>query len=571
MFILVFLNTGLLYAQKSKRAKGKGKKAKIETITDFEMDPATQLKVDKLYVEACTHMIRGDVRSAKDDFEEVLLFDPGNHAAMYNIAKLAYEQREYDRALNFGKAALDRDPNNYWYYNILEQTYESQGNYLQAIEVQQELIRRFPQKLRDQLHLATLHERAGKYDLALEHLNKIEAKFGPKEQVSRRKYQLYRHQEELGKALAATDMLIGINPRNRRYYQWQYEIYKELGREEEGVASLKRLLEKEPNNGFALLSLADYYKSQNDVAVSDEYLFRAFSNPEIEVEGKVDIMQQLLDLADKEPEVVLRIKRLSKIFVENHPDIAETYRIQAEVFLLDQKADSASKYFRRSLALEPDQLTLWERMLAGAFRLGDYRQLQKDSEESLEFFPNQPSFLFYYGVANSRMGDYRSATYALQKIRKIGTDKKLAIQAKAELAYIDQRKGNPAKAEQSLAESLQEATDNPFILQIYAQSLVERRQKLDLAQKMINKAIEARPFMTDYQATYGWVLYLLNRTKEAEEWLKKAATNSKTPLVLEHYGDVLYRLGQKEAAQIQWQKAIDAGAKDLHIQQKMQN
>lgn len=569
---LVFFSPLTIHAQKKgKKGKGKGKGEINQIVGKPTPSAAIRLRVDKIFVEACTQMIRGDLKAATDHFEEVLTYDPVNHAAMYNIAKLAHEERDYPRALNYSKAALDIDPGNYWYYHLLQQTYEKQGNYERAIEVLEKLVQQFPSNLDDQLHLATLYERASKFKEALDHLNALEERFGPKEQASRRKYQLYKQQGELEKALEETKTLVRLNPTNSRYYQWQYESYQALNKPEEGIEALKTLLERDSNNGFALLTLADYYKSTGDLATSDQYLFQAFANEDIDAEGKIDIVKQLLTYVDKEPEVIPRITELSKILVKTHPNHAGTHSMHAEVFLLNAQADSASFYFRKSLAEEPNQISLWERMLEGSFRLGNYAQLQKDAEESLEFFPNQLSFLFYFGVANSRLEDYRAANYALEKIQKIGTDQQLTQQVKAELAYIAQRQDKVSDANQIFEQLYQEAPENTFILHTYAQSLIDQGQKLDLAQKMMNKAIESQPNFAGYQATYGWILFLRGKTEEAESWLQKSANRLKNPQVFERFGDVLQKLGKKEAATKQWQKAIDAGAKHIDLQQKQQN
>ena len=64
---------------------------------------------------------------------------------------------------------------------------------------------------------------------------------------------------------------------------------------------------------------------------------------------------------------------------------------------------------------------------------------------------------------------------------------------------------------------------------------------------MSKQCVELSPNQPTYQDTYGWVLYKLKRFNEAEEWLKKAVEgDDKSPVVIEHYGDVLYQLNQKK-------------------------
>ncbi|RMG19504.1 MAG: hypothetical protein D6730_21420 [Bacteroidetes bacterium] len=564
----LLLAAGPLMAQKGKK---KNNKQSQHTLQKEEMDAATRFRVDNLFVEACTQMIRGDLRAAADNFEQVLALDPTNHAAMYNIGKLAKEQHEYERAISYARAALDLDPSNYWYYKLLEEIYEQQGNHSRSLEVQSALLRKFPQNLDDHLHLVTLYERAGNYDEAIAHLEEITRTFGPKERVERRKYQLYIHLNQHEKALEATRALIRLNPAAQQYYQWQYEALQSLGRTSEAAQSLKQLLQAEPNNGFALLELAQYYRSQGDMATSDEYLFRAFKNPEIDVSKKLEIARGLLRQADGSPEYEQRMNQLSQALLLAHPDQGEVLSLQAEVFLLNGQPDSAKVYFRRSLQLDPGQIAIWEGMLEGSYRLGHFRQMKEDAEEALEFFPNQLSFLFYFGLGNSRAGSQDAAVYAFEKIRKIGTDEHIAARATAALAFLNSKKSNLQKTEEEFQKALSLHPDDDFIQFTYAQSLAESGEKLDLAQKVMHKIIENQPDVPLYQATYGWILFRLGKLQQASQWLEKAARKSRSPQILEQYGDVLFKMGDQEKAKLQWQKAIEAGAEQLDIQQKLQN
>jgi Tfp pilus assembly protein PilF len=54
----------------------------------------------------------------------------------------------------------------------------------------------------------------------------------------------------------------------------------------------------------------------------------------------------------------------------------------------------------------------------------------------------------------------------------------------------------------------------------------------------------------------GWVLYKRSKFTEAEHYFELAIGPSALPdpEILDHYGDVLYRLGRKAEAQRQWQR-----------------
>jgi len=72
--------------------------------------------------------------------------------------------------------------------------------------------------------------------------------------------------------------------------------------------------------------------------------------------------------------------------------------------------------------------------------------------------------------------------------------------------------------------------------------------------------------------TYGYVLFVKGKFQDSEIWIKrsldKGASNSGT--VLEHYGDVLFKLNRTAEALEYWNKAKEAGDASDRIDQKIE-
>jgi tetratricopeptide (TPR) repeat protein len=61
--------------------------------------------------------------------------------------------------------------------------------------------------------------------------------------------------------------------------------------------------------------------------------------------------------------------------------------------------------------------------------------------------------------------------------------------------------------------------------------------------------------------TYAWILFQLGEFPEAKVFQDRAVLkNPKNPTLLEHYGDILIQLGEKDKAIEYWHKAKDAGS-----------
>ena len=67
--------------------------------------------------------------------------------------------------------------------------------------------------------------------------------------------------------------------------------------------------------------------------------------------------------------------------------------------------------------------------------------------------------------------------------------------------------------------------------------------------------IQKSPDEPAYLDTFGWVLYQLKDYANAKKYIEKALVKSKDATIVEHYGDVLFQLGEKDNAFAQWEKA----------------
>ncbi len=527
-------------------------------------------QVDFHYVEGCTFMMRGDYPNAEAKFRQVLKLDPSNHAAMYNIARLAVEQRKFNEAIDFGKDAIKRDPDNIWYYKITSEAYEAKGDFANSVAIQEQIVKRFSEKLDERLKLAELYLRNQRFDEAVEQLTYIEQQIGPNEETLLEKLKLYVRTDQNQQAVEVTEQLIRLSPTNSRYYELQYETYKQLGQEIPAIKTLERLLDQDPDNSFALLNLAEVYKKRGEVAISDEYLFKAFALPTVALSEKMRITQGLMQFYDRQPEVRPRVDKLVRLIEGAHPDAAGIYTLKGDLYAKSGQADSAAIYYRKSLDRDGSDQELWLSLLSASYQEDNFERLQKDAEEALEFFPNRAAFLFFYGLSSGELGDHDKAIYALEKIKKLGADSPdmLAL-AYLQLAEVYQKNDQHEKADENFELARKSNPEDPYILNSYAYHLSLRKSKLETAKELIAQAVALQPNEAAFEDTYAWVLYQMGQYEEAEKWALKALEHGRDAVFYEHYGDILLKLGRKDQAIAQWNKAIQEGATDLRIDEKI--
>ena len=113
------------------------------------------------------------------------------------------------------------------------------------------------------------------------------------------------------------------------------------------------------------------------------------------------------------------------------------------------------------------------------------------------------------------------------------------------------------KAEADFRAALELNPDQAQVLNYLGYSLVERREKLDEALDMIERAVAARPDSGYIVDSLGWVLYRLGRYDEAVGHMERAVELMPVdPVVNDHLGDVYWAVGRHLEAEFQWKRAL---------------
>ena len=112
---------------------------------------------------------------------------------------------------------------------------------------------------------------------------------------------------------------------------------------------------------------------------------------------------------------------------------------------------------------------------------------------------------------------------------------------------------------------------NAYVLNNYSYFLSLRGEKLDEALRMSNQANVLSPNNAAYEDTYGWVLYKSGKFSDAKEWIGKALQHGgdEDGAVLEHYGDILFKLDDVNGAVQYWMKAKEKNVESETIDKKI--
>jgi tetratricopeptide (TPR) repeat protein len=126
-----------------------------------------------------------------------------------------------------------------------------------------------------------------------------------------------------------------------------------------------------------------------------------------------------------------------------------------------------------------------------------------------------------------------------------------------ETAMAAEKTGHLAEMETHLKTLLSLQPDNAHAYNALGYSLADRNLRLPEAYALIRKAIDLAPQDPYIMDSLGWVLYRQGQYPQALATLEAAYKLKDDPEIAAHMGEVLWQLGQQEAARVLWQKAAE--------------
>ena len=121
-----------------------------------------------------------------------------------------------------------------------------------------------------------------------------------------------------------------------------------------------------------------------------------------------------------------------------------------------------------------------------------------------------------------------------------------------------ERVGEWDKAEKDLLSSLESSPDQAYVINYLAYSWIEQGVKIEQSLKMLEKANNLKvddPYITD---SLGWALYKLERYNDSKNYLQAAVKLMPAdPIINDHYGDVLWKNGNKIQARYYWKYVLN--------------
>ncbi len=570
VIILTFLAFGIFISCKTQIPQTKQE----QLVAKKNPDTLTSVDNTIYFIDGVKEANLGNTTKAVNLFRKCVELDPNDAAARYELAKLYSQTGNIPDAIDEAKAAVDIDPANDWYKLLLARLYTINGEYAKNVEVLEDLCETSPQNMEYLLELAASYMLIGEQNNAVKTYDKIEELVGIDENIILQKHSIYKKMGKTDEAVAEINKLIATFPNEGRYYSMLAETHLSSGNEEKALEAYKKVAEINPEDPYIHISLSDYYRNKGDKEKAYEELKLGFSNPALEIDTKVQILLAYYTVNQLYSDLKDEAFELADILIVAHPDDPKSYSIQADLLYQQDEFEKARDAFRKVLSIDSSKYVVWEQLLFIESEIADYKAMQIESQRALELFPQQPLFYLFAAMSNYQLKNYQEVVTFLERgITFIVENNQLLEQFYAYLGDAYNQLHDNEQSDACYEKALNINPSNSIVLNNYAYYLSLRGENLEKAEQMAAKAVQIDSVNSANMDTYGWVLYKIEKYKEAKEWVWKAINHGgeSNPTLLEHYGDILYKLGDKTGAIKYWEKAREAGKGSDLLDKKLQD
>ncbi|MBP7513911.1 MAG: tetratricopeptide repeat protein [Flavobacteriales bacterium] len=531
----------------------------------------------RLFMEANQARLKGELPKAIQLFEATLKEDPQNAASMFELAKLYNQAQAPQEALALAKRAVATDKDNIWYRFLLADMSLQNSDLAGAAKAYQDIIAKWPDRYEVYFGLAGTLAEQKKITEARQVYRDLEKRIGSNQELVMREYDMLAN---AGQTEAARDLLtdaIAKHPEETQYYGMLAEVHETLGDTAKAEELYKKALALDPDDSMTRISLAQFYYNSGRAEEGFTHLREAFGDPDLDIDPKMQLLLGFYEMSghpsgDAPADLVQQSHALIEELKKAHPQSGKPWSIEGDFYTREGNTPAARDAFAKAVEFDQDRFPIWSALLQLDAQINDYAALQQHAQRATELFPTQPEFYLYKGIAASQLKKHDEAIEALVTGRDLVVDNRpLEGQFWSSLGDAYNAAKEFPKSDAAYDKALAINPDDATVLNNYAYYLSERDEQLEKAERMSRKCNDLQPGVATYLDTYAWIFYKQGKYPEARTWQEKAIASGgdKEAVLIEHYGDILFKLGDSAGAVEQWKKAKDLGGASELIGRKI--
>ncbi len=535
------------------------------------------------FTEGEKYFILEDYTKALLFFQRVVELNPENPTVHYKIAEILSKSNKEDdleRASFSIENAIRLEKKNKYFYLLASNIYTALNNFPKAEQALENMMKEVKWTEEYLFELAAIYQYDKKPEEAIKVYNRAENIMGINETSSLQKQKIYLELGKVNEALIEGEKLLAAYPDDERYVMGFAETLSKKGQLKKAIEAMEKFCSGHPEAGTAKILLAGFYRENNQEMKARELLKKAFDDPSIDVSSKILVIgtynielrqNRAKNISDSQLEAF--VLDLYDQLRQNNPDELNVHIVGGDLFLTLKRNEEAEREFMYAIQHGSASFEAWQNLLALESEGNKFDSLIFYSEQGLEIFPNQAMLYYFNGYGHIRKGHFRDATSSLEQAKKLSSgNPALVSDINSMLGDAYNGMKDYAKSDKAYDDALTFNPNNDYVLNNYSYYLALRKENLEKAERMSAQTIKNQPTNASFLDTYAWVLYMREKYKEARKTIEKALTQPNvTSTHFEHYGDILFQLGDVEGAVKQWEKARSLTTQHDIIDKKIAN
>lgn len=522
---------------------------------------------ESFFTEGEKHFILENYTKALIYYQKSLEINPNNATVHYKIAEaLAQSDKQEDKlkASISIERALALEKKNKYFYLLAAKLYSDLTQFDKAAQVYETMFKQLPESQEHLYELAAIYQYAGQKEDAIRVYTRAETFSGINEISSLQKTRLYFELSQTEDAIREGEKLIDAFPDEEQFTVAVAETVSQYGLKEKAIGYLEKFIAENKPASSAQMLLAGLYRDTNQEDKARQLLMASFNDPDLELNSKLIVLgtynSELNQARIKKQPDANKEKfalELLTILRKHYPEQENVHVLGGDLYLtLDQKSNAQKEYLE-AIRYGSTSFQVWQNLLYLDMQLEQYENAVLHSEQAMEYHPNQAMVYYFNGLANIRRKQYREAAQSLEQAKKLaGTNTAMIGEINGMLGEAYHGLKQYEKSDLAYEDALAYNASNENVLNNYSFYLAVRKVNLDKAEKMSGQLLKNNPNNPAYLDTYAWVLFAREKYRDARKAIEKAITaGPANATYFEHYGDILYKLGDVDNAVKQWEKA----------------
>ena len=539
---------------------------------------ADQRKAEYIFMEAQKQKLADNFDAFYDLLSYAHELDPGNTAISYYMGMCLLKmnnttKERCEQALELMKGHFEAQPEDQYETTFYSDANMQLGHPEEALRAIKVLNEHNPNRLELQVRLAEAYSRSGDFVQSNITLDSIATLFGKSIQITSNKIENYMAMNDSVGALREMRSMLATAQQNDSYNLAMSGLFQHYGMTDSALYYLDRAQEYAPDNGLIYLTRAEYCNQAGDSAGYEQQIYNALTAEQLDVDTKLGVLLSYIRERLSQEDTTQRINKLFTVLIQQHPHEAKIHQLYSEYLYARKDYKGAIEQLGYSLDVNPTDADGWRNMVILNMIDDNYADAIKASEKALEYNPDNLELYRYVAGCYHQMKSYSKAISTYMKILELtdSTDVEQRSDIFTGMGDTYSELGDSAKAIECYERALELNPLNSNALNNYAYYLAQRAQDLDRAERMAALAVKDEPENANYIDTYAWVFFAKKDYNMALLYIKSAVEKDEDEHLFEHYGDILWFIGEKEQAVEQWTKALEKDPDNELLQRKVKD